>query len=107
MGRQSRKNREEGPLTVGSACALASEARVMAASGLWIDLQEGLGQAETICSALPGLRPGTERCKEVYRRDRAGEGAPGRSLRATVPGIDLLLWRSSALMACGRGGEGT
>ena len=105
MDRRDMKNREQEPPKNEMTCDISTEVRVMAASGLWQDLQEGLVQAETICNALMGRHRGTAQCEQAYRGTTAGQGRYGPSLRATVPGIDVLVWRTSSGAACGRGGE--
>ncbi len=106
MDRRYAKQREQDPPKNKTACDLSTEVRVMAASGLWQDLQEGLVQAETICNALIGDRYGSERCEQAFRGTITGQGRPGQPPRSTVPGIDLLVWRTASGGACGRGGEG-
>jgi len=101
------KKREKDPPKDEMACDISTEARIMAASGLWQDLQEGLVQAETLCNDMLEKHRGTARCEQAYRRTIAGQGRYGHSLRATVPGVDLLVWRALPGGACGQGGERT
>ena len=56
MQRRKERQGEDGPVMSRFECALAPEITVMAASGLWQDLRDGLDQAELICSDLPGNR---------------------------------------------------
>ncbi len=102
--RENEKISEEGsPL----ACSISTEVRVMAASGLWQDVREGLDQAETLCEDLLREHRGIVWCGSASKgSDRPGGGRSADPRKPTVPGIDLLTWRTSSGGLCGRGGEG-
>ncbi len=78
-----------------TACVILMEVRIMAASGMWQDLRDGLDQAETICGDML-------RNRRAARCERGRSGESGRSL---LPGLDLLVWRTPPGGACGGGGE--
>ncbi len=78
-----------------TACVILTEVRIMPASGLWQDLRDGLDQAETICGDM--LRD-----RRAAPCERGSSGEPARSL---LPGLDLLVWRTSPGGTCGGGGE--
>ena len=68
MQRRREKNEEDDPVVSWFDCALAPEITVMAASGLWQDLREGLGQAELLCSGLLEKRRAPAWCGQVGRQ---------------------------------------
>ncbi len=68
MHKLRQRNREDHPVTSGITCAVTPEITVMAASGLWQDLREGLGQAESICNDLLESRQRAAWCGRIGRR---------------------------------------
>ena len=87
MQQRKGKQREESPVVSWFGCAFASEITVMAASGLWQDLREGLGQAELICGDLLEKSNAPAWCGQVRRR-------------VISPDLAGLFWQSTR-----RGGE--